>query len=142
MTVQRILAFVLLLVCSYTDIRKRTVDLRFVLGMTAVSVVLKVRTGDNRASFIITYDILLSGMLFISRASRGGFGEGDAYIIAALGAVLGGEAAFFVLLAGLIPAAGAGLGMYVVGHRDISETIVFVPYLFLGFIILLGMELI
>ncbi|MBQ8971212.1 MAG: prepilin peptidase [Lachnospiraceae bacterium] len=142
MTVQRILAFVLLLVCSYTDIRKRTVDLRFILGMTAVSVVLKVRTGDNIAAVIITYAIILSGMLFISRASRGGFGEGDAYIIASLGAVLGGEAAFFVLLAGLIPAAGAGLGMYFVGHRDISETIVFVPYLFLGFIILLGMELI
>ncbi|MBR2276242.1 MAG: prepilin peptidase [Lachnospiraceae bacterium] len=139
-TVSGIFAFVLLLVCGYTDFRKRAVDLRFVLGMTLASFVLRVITKDKISNVIITYVTILLGTLLFCQVTKGGFGEGDAYVLAALSILLDGVTLIGSLLTGLILAAFMETVLIIAGYRKISDSFAFIPFLFCGYILLLGME--
>ena len=138
MTEQRILAFLLLMICSYTDLKNRTVDLRIVLGMTAVSGVISLWYGNSITKVIITYAIILTAGFLLNRIA--GLGEGDAYVIGALGIMLNGSSLLFVLFAGSLLASVTGILLKLSGTGEEKADIPFVPFVFAGFLFMLGIR--
>lgn len=79
----------------------------------------------NLLSAIVT----LLALVMISRISRGGFGEGDAYVMALIGLYYGG---FYILILGMIALILSGifsLLYLIVGKADRKTLLPFVPFL-------------
>ena len=136
-TVQKTLALAMLGICAYTDMKRRVVILPYIGAFAALSLLFHLMHGDGNAMDILLGTIPGWILLFISRLSGGKLGEGDAYIIMALGVMLGSYVSILILAIGLILAALAGSIMMIVVHKDKSYHMPFIPYVLAGYITML-----
>ncbi len=130
-------AFILLLICGYTDLRHRVVDLRFVFGMTVVSFFLRWRTDGSITYIMIIYGTILALLLCLSKAFKGAIGEGDAYVTACLALLLGVGETVLIAVLGMNIAALSGLVRMLAGHKRFSEAYAFIPFMLISYIVLL-----
>lgn len=121
------LVFLLLLVYhAYTDVRSFLLYDRVTLVLTAVGVGRAVLAGDVLAA-LAGAAALLAVMLAIYFASRGGMGEGDVKLAAALGVWLGVEQGLACLLLAFVGGGAVGLALLACGER--RRMIPFGPFL-------------
>lgn len=111
---------------AYTDVRSFLLYDRVTLMLTAVGVGRAALAGDVLAA-LAGAAALLAVMLAIYFASRGGMGEGDVKLAAALGVWLGVEQGLACLLLAFVGGGAVGLGLLACGER--RRMIPFGPFL-------------
>ena len=127
MSVLFTMVFLLLLAYhTYTDMRSFLLYDRLTLALAAVGVGRAVLAGDVLAAFAGAA-ALLAVMLAIYFASRGGMGEGDVKLAAALGVWLGVEQGLACLLLAFVGGGAVGLLLLACGER--RRMIPFGPFL-------------
>lgn len=121
------LVFLLLLAYhAYTDVRSFLLYDRVTLALVAVGVGRAVLAGDVLAA-LAGAAALLAVMLAIYFASRGGMGEGDVKLAAALGVWLGVEQGLACLLFAFVGGGAVGILLLACGER--RRMIPFGPFL-------------
>ena len=131
---QRIVAFIMLGICAYSDIRSRVINVLLVAGFGALSLVFHLVSGDMPPVSIVTALLPGAVLLLISRLTKGKLGEGDGVVIMALGLMTGGLDGVRILTAGLIFAAATGVILIIAGYRKYTNTMPLIPYIFGGYI--------
>lgn len=127
MSVLFTVVFLLLLAYhAYTDLRSFLLYDRVTLALAAVGVGRAVLAGDVLAA-LAGAATLLAVMLAIYFASRGGMGEGDVKLAAALGMWLGVEQGLACLLLAFVGGGAVGLVLLACGER--RRMIPFGPFL-------------
>ena len=127
MSVLFTVVFLLLLAYhAYTDVRSFLLYDRVTLALAAVGVGRAVLAGDVLAAFAGAA-ALLTVMLAIYFASRGGMGEGDVKLAVALGMWLGVEQGLACLLLAFVGGGAVGLVLLACGER--RRMIPFGPFL-------------
>lgn len=127
MSVLFTLVFLLLLAYhAYTDVRSYLLYDRVTLALAAVGIGRAALAGDVLAAFAGAA-ALLAVMLAIYFASRGGMGEGDVKLAAALGVWLGVEQGLACLLLAFVGGGAVGLALLACGER--RRMIPFGPFL-------------
>ena len=127
MSVLFTVVFLLLLAYhAYTDVRSFLLYDRVTLALAAVGVGRAVLAGDVLAAFAGAA-ALLTVMLAIYFASRGGMGDGDVKMAAALGVWLGVEQGLACLLLAFVGGGAVGLLLLACGER--RRMIPFGPFL-------------
>ena len=121
------MVFLLLLAYhAYTDVRSFLLYDRVTLALVAVGVGRAVVAGDVLAA-LAGAATLLAVMLAIYFASRGGMGEGDVKLVAALGVWLGVEQGLACLLLAFV--GGGAVGMLLLACGERRRMIPFGPFL-------------
>ena len=127
MSVLFTVVFLLLLAYhAYTDLRSFLLYDRVTLALAAVGVGRAVLAGDVLAA-LAGAATLLAVMLAIYFASRGGMGEGDVKLAAALGMWLGVEQGLACLLLAFV--GGGAVGMLLLACGERRRVIPFGPFL-------------
>lgn len=127
MSVLFTLVFLLLLAYhAYTDVRSFLLYDRVTLALAAVGVGRAALAGDVLAA-LAGAATLLAVMLAIYFASRGGMGEGDVKLAAALGVWLGVEQGLACLLLAFV--GGGAVGMLLLACGERRRMIPFGPFL-------------
>ena len=130
MSVLFTMIFLLLLAYhAYTDVRSFLLYDRVTLALAAVGVGRAVLAGDVLVAFAGAA-ALLTVMLAIYFASRGGMGEGDVKLAAALGMWLGVEQGLACLLLAFV--GGGAVGMFLLACGERRRMIPFGPFLCAG----------
>ena len=111
---------------AYTDVRSFLLYDRVTLALVAVGVGRAVVAGDVLAA-LAGAATLLAVMLAIYFASRGGMGEGDVKLVAALGVWLGVEQGLACLLLAFV--GGGAVGMLLLACGERRRMIPFGPFL-------------
>ena len=127
MSVLFTMVFLLLLAYhAYTDVRSFLLYDRVTLALAAVGIGRAVLAGDVLAA-LAGAAALLTVMLAIYFASRGGMGEGDVKLAAALGMWLGVEQGLACLLLAFV--GGGAVGMLLLACGERRRVIPFGPFL-------------
>lgn len=87
-------------ICAYTDLRYRSIDLRFSLAVALAGFILWIFNEDvNFSNFLRLLFGLFPGMIliFISYLSKGAIGKGDAIFIIVLGFYFSARGVIFLL---------------------------------------------
>ena len=127
MSVLFTMVFLLLLAYhAYTDVRSFLLYDRVTLALAAVGIGRAVLAGDVLAA-LAGAAALLAVMLAIYFASRGGMGEGDVKLAAALGVWLGVEQGLACLLLAFV--GGGAVGMLLLACGERRRMIPFGPFL-------------
>ena len=127
MSVLFTMVFLLLLAYhTYTDVRSFLLYDRVTLALVAVGIGRAALAGDVLAA-LAGAAALLTVMLAIYFASRGGMGEGDVKLAAALGVWLGVEQGLACLLLAFVGGGAVGLVLLACGER--RRMIPFGPFL-------------
>lgn len=127
MSVLFTVVFLLLLAYhTYTDVRSFLLYDRVTLALAAVGIGRAVLAGDVLAA-LAGAATLLAVMLAIYFASRGGMGEGDVKLAAALGVWLGVEQGLACLLLAFV--GGGAVGMLLLACGERRRMIAFGPFL-------------
>ena len=135
---------IILFVLSYQDIKDSMVydwivqfgvllgvGINYLLGNSVLVCVLD--------AFIGFFALFLVNFIYQKLKNRNGIGMGDAYVFACIGAFLGLESLYFVLLFACIFALFFILSMKICGKKQ--SKIPFVPFLSIGVLMFLFMEL-
>ena len=80
-------------------------------------------------------------MMGVSALTRGSIGMGDGMLLVVSGVFLGGAANVELLFTGLLYAAVFSLGVLALGKHKKYRELPFVPFLFLGYVTMLLIEL-
>ena len=146
---KNVIALVMLVICAYTDIKERNIYIMPLIisttGATAISVVSFMCAPATSDLHILMSDLLLPAfagalMIFVARSGRAHMGQGDGYLMAALGMMIGLRSNICVIAA----AACAAL-FYVIlllfkngGYRRIRrKSIPFAPFMTAGYMFVL-----
>lgn len=111
---------------AYTDVRSFLLYDRVTLALAAVGIGRAALAGDVLAA-LAGAAVLLAVMLAIYFASRGGMGEGDVKLAAALGMWLGVEQGLACLLLAFV--GGGAVGMFLLACGERRRMIPFGPFL-------------
>ncbi|MCR5107142.1 MAG: prepilin peptidase [Lachnospiraceae bacterium] len=142
----------MLIICSYTDIRERLVDLRAVYGFMLLAAVIFLYCykndhaqdmgillyGSDPVGIIVS---MLPGLLLIlsGRLSKGMIGEGDGHVILVLGLMMGLENLIRVIATGFFIAFFAGVLTVALNktvfRREKCDSIPLIPCLLIGYIL-------
>lgn len=125
--------FVLLVVCSWQDIKYKKICVSWLLYFMLASI--GYHLFFQQQSFFEICIGMIPGLLLLllSVVSHGGIGEGDGILLLALGIDLGVEAAVQMLLCASAFAALYALFIYLYEKKSRNAQIPFVPFLFLAF---------
>ncbi|HOO27975.1 MAG TPA: prepilin peptidase [Lachnospiraceae bacterium] len=159
------LAFMLLGLCSYTDIKERVVKIKELFCFLIAALLWLVFSFLSREfirpesylpetvvrlfqlweeSFFDRPSLLAfitgilpgTGLYICSRLFRGGIGEGDAWLFMLTGLMLGVRVNVLMLMLGLLLSAVYAGYLLLVKKRGRKESFPFIPFLFLAYIIL------
>ena len=140
MKFQMTLTGIFLLICTYTDLRDRSIYKRIVYGMMMVSIsghVVDWITGQDSAVSVMTTAAagLIPGIVcfLISLLTREAFGYGDSMGVAACGLSLGLGSAFELLITGLFLSAIWAVFLCIVRKSDLKKEFPFLPFLSAAF---------
>lgn len=111
-----------LAVNSWTDLRRREIDLRYTGVFLLFSVICQWHQGKLWDGWGILPGILL---LILSKITRGQIGEGDGIVTMAVGWPIGASAAWNIMAGSFFLAAVAAIGYRVMGKREIP----YLPFL-------------
>lgn len=146
----KILSILLLVICSYTDIRERGISIRvlsvFIVSSAALMIstyMLGDRYGVIKRSLIYEPDpvnILLSLLpgiilLIISFISREAIGRGDVYVVSLLGFMTGIDRILAILLISMLSCGIFGLAYMVMRGKSRKDTLPYVPFLLGAYIL-------
>ncbi len=136
----RLLALLMLADGSYTDLKRRTVRLSSVAAATAASLTTGFFLGGSDIRAIAAGALPGLVLLILSRLPGFSLGDGDAYVMMALGAMFGVFRSVFIIIAALLGSSISGILIITVGHGRKGDAMPFVPYIMFGYLMMLLME--
>lgn len=127
-------AGVLLLLAGslFSDVKSRHISLWWLLanGLLAMGILYVGGTAFSGAAWGLLPGTLL---LVIAVVSGGHIGKGDAFLTLVLGLYLGVWACFSVLMISLLISVMFGVGRKVIRHISLKKSVIFTPFLCIGF---------
>ena len=144
-----ILSLSLLIICSYTDIKERGIDLRIIAAFFISVVILFTGvfvSGDKfeilKKSLMYEPEIIniLSGLipglflLAVCRITKGAVGMGDVYVVLLLGLMTGFEKTFAVLFLSMVMTALTGLACIAFGSKKKKDSLPYIPFVLGAFV--------
>jgi len=141
-TVRIILAFCLLSVCTYTDIKEKNiyhipVILAGLCGIV-ISVVFNIITPSTHEEYsvreLVIQLIMCVSVCVIAFLSNGTIGMGDAYMFSGLCFIVGSVMSIRIVSAGIILSGLAMVVTYICGRIKDNDSVPFAPFLLLGFL--------
>ncbi|MCR6515228.1 A24 family peptidase [Clostridium sp. LY3-2] len=120
---------------SVIDIKTKLVNRKLLLLLVIVSLWFPFVMGINIMNSLITSIVSFFVLFGVSKATKGGFGMGDAKIIGILGFALGYEGLLGVLLVSSFAVFLFSIGLLIKSRRN--RTIPFVPFLLLALVTLI-----
>ena len=138
------LSFLLLIICSYTDIRKRAINARILVafliltaGLMTGACVFGDRYGAVAGGLIyepnvgnIIFSMIPGVVLFIiSLLTKEAIGRGDVYLVCLLGLMIGFDRIFAVLFISMVSCAVFGSICILLKGKDKKDTLPYVPFL-------------
>lgn len=149
------LSIILLIICSYTDLRKRAVSIRvlaifFILtaGLMAGNYVLGMGYGVTIGRLMyeinaenIIFSLIPGGVLFfISLLSKEAIGKGDVYLVGLLGLMTGFERISVILFISMVACAAFGSICILAKRKGKKDTLPYVPFLLGAYLTLIIMN--
>lgn len=138
-----VLSLLMLIICSYTDLKYRGISRRvlaafFLLSVVYMSVVCIFKDRSGLLKNCLLYEVktesvicaLIPGllMLIVSIVTKEAIGKGDVYVILLLGLMTGFDRAFFILLVSMTVCAVFGIVLMIVKGRGRKDTLPYVPF--------------
>ncbi len=134
MIFQKILALMLLLYNSYTDLKMRLVSVVSVTAAVILSVAGRFFFEGKDIGSIVSGAVPGVALLVLSRVSRGAVGEGDAYIFMALGIMFGIAKSIYILIVSLVICSVLGMVILVINPLKSRDHLPFVPFILLSYL--------
>ncbi len=131
----KVLVFLLLGICCYTDLKKRVVSMKILLIFLLISLLWMIVFRQFSVGSMIKSPLLGIVLLICSKLLKGAVGEGDAYLTMLTGVMLGGENNLRLLLVALLLSALCALFLVLVKKKEKTVTFPFVPFLFLSYVL-------
>lgn len=143
-----LLSLTLLIMCSYTDLKERIINLALLGTFLASALILLasvlmfgVRYESLRKCLVyepsaanILYGLIPGIILFIvCRVSKEAIGKGDVYVIMILGVMLGFEKTFILLFLSMVLTAVYGLICMAWGSRNRKDSLPYIPFVLCAF---------
>ncbi len=144
-----ILSLSLLIICSFTDIRERGINLKIIAAFSVTVVILLTGvfvSGDRfeilKRSLMYEPDLiniiygLIPGLflLVICRITKEAVGMGDVYVVLLLGLMTGFEKTFAVLFLSMVMTALFGLACIALGSRKKKDSLPYIPFVLSAFV--------
>ena len=144
-----ILSLSLLIICSYTDIRERGINLKIIAAFSVSAVILLAGVFISGDRFLILkrslmyepdlisiiYGLIPGLFLFaICRITKEAVGMGDVYVILLLGLMTGFEKTFAVLFLSMVMTALTGLACIAFGSRKKKDSLPYIPFVLGAFV--------
>ena len=123
------------------DIRKKRISAGYLCIFAAAGIGIHVVSRDMSAPGMLLGAAVGLGLVAVSLLTRGSVGMGDGFLLATAGIFLGGSESFTLLLTSLLYAAVFSLAMLVFRRWRGQREIPFVPFLFLGYLTMVLLEL-
>lgn len=129
----KMIVLILLIYSTYTDIKSKEIMMIPVYICILISVAGTVMEGNIS---IISFEGAVPGilMLIASFLTKGAIGEGDAYLILAIGLMVGIRNVVVILLIGSVFAMLYGVFLLFFRKAKRKDTISYVPFILTGFI--------
>lgn len=127
----------LLVPCAAEDIRKKEVNVIYILLLGIVGVLLHLISPNCSISSILLGLLPGAAMMAVSLLSRGSVGMGDGILLVVTGVYLGGGKTLCLLLTALLLAALWALAVLVLKKKTRKERIAFVPFLLAAYAVML-----
>jgi leader peptidase (prepilin peptidase)/N-methyltransferase len=140
LSIRGIAALVGLLVLSAEDLRKKEISLPKVAGIAAVGAVCSFLGGSWVDVSVLVQFVPGLLVLLLAWLSRERIGYGDGWVILCLGCYLGAEDIANLCMIALFCAGVVSLFMLLAMHRGRQTQIPFVPFLLIGYIVILAIE--
>ncbi len=122
----KLVIFIMLSICSYTDIKHKNIDIRILITAFIILLFLK--------SFSI-YGIIPAILLLLLKAIKNNIGSGDIIIFTLLGLFLGINEIIQIMFVAFLLAAFYGIFILVYERKDKGYRLPFVPFIFAAYII-------
>ncbi|MBR2530266.1 MAG: prepilin peptidase [Lachnospiraceae bacterium] len=142
--IKQMMALAALAVSAYTDIRERNIYILPLIVASTGGIVISladfVFTPCGTGMPILSYDLLFPAvagiaMILLARTGRIGVGEGDGYLLACLGMLVGVRTQMFTFAAALICGAIYS-GYLLISKRGRMKTVIpFAPFVMTGFLV-------
>ena len=129
-----ILLFVYLLICSYTDLKTKTVNLNISIIFATIAVAFSIFLNNYSLPYILTCLIPGAFLAVISLIFSNSLGMGDAIVLLICGIFLGAYKALELLLFGLVISSLFSICILIKKHT-LKYTFPFVPFLFAAYIL-------
>lgn len=138
------LSLLMLVTCSYTDIRRRQISVRVLIVFLILAAGLMAGAcyfgdRDRIIKNVLLYELrpenvifaLLPGsiLLVISVLTREAIGRGDVCVVGILGLMTGFDAVFVILFISMVACALCGLVFMVIKGKSKKDTLPYIPFL-------------
>ncbi len=130
---ENIFSFIFLLICTWTDLKRRSVYTAVIFPFLIAGTILFIiegRIGDGAGGILLG-----SLLLLISFATKGAFGVGDALVLMVTGSFLGTQKNLSLFFLSLILSAVFSIGLMIFGKCAKDKEFPFVPFIFSAFIL-------
>ncbi len=125
---------ILLVICTYTDIRSREVSVKVLFGFGVVETVLLLFEFLADGIYLPTGIFVGAAMWIVSRFTKGAVGEGDALLLIVTGILLSLEESLVLLIGASFAAAVCGVFLLIFTKTGRKEELPFVPFLLASYI--------
>lgn len=120
----KLVLYLMLLICSYTDVKDRTIDIRLIIIALMTELFLK--------QFSL-YGIIPAVALFIFKIIKKSIGSGDILIFAVLGIYVGLYEILQIMLIAFLLAGAYGVLILICKKENIEYRMPFVPFILIAF---------
>lgn len=123
------------------DIRRKKISVRYLCFFAAAGIAINIFQKAVSVQDMLLGAAVGLAVIVVSLLTRGSIGLGDGFLLMTAGIFLGGSRGLELLFISLLYAALVSLGMMVFRKWKRKREIPFVPFLFLGYLTILLLEL-
>ncbi len=138
--IQEGVLFGFLTVCSLQDMKEKKVKLGVLFWFAILGLVIHLVTFQQSLSEMAGGMLVGGGVLLLSFLTRESIGKGDGLLLMVTGLYLGMRQNMLLLLIGIFLAGICALFLFVFGKKRKKDDIPFIPFLFAGYLCMLGMQ--
>lgn len=140
--IEKICVFIMLMICSITDVRKKVIYARFCIMFFVMGCFIEVINHDSWGWRILTGMLPAALIYFMSIISGENIGKGDAAVFLGIGSWLGGMRSAEIFLLALLCTVIISVPVMIVKNKSIKTSVPFIPFVTIAFMIINIMEMV
>ena len=140
--VRILISIVMLLICSFEDIRDKKINIVTLLVSGVVGEILRLFSEENLAFNAVAVSLIPGIALLILTRFFKGIGDGDAYVFIALGMLFDLKVLLLTLYLAFISGGIYALYLKLYRRANSDDGFAFVPFITLGFLICIASKII
>lgn len=131
--VQKLMVLVALVICSYEDLKNKSIHTSWLLILAAAGILWRLFAGQWQLAGILSAMVPGFFVWLLSIITKGSIGEGDGMMLMIIGIILGGSCAFRIFLYALFLSGGYALFLFVIRKKSRKHEMAFVPFMLVAF---------